>query len=773
MKIHYYVSKWLICLVFLLSGTILKAQDIGGIKGFVYDDANGEAISYVSVVLKGTSYSTTTDELGFFSITRIPAGNYTVVIGMLGYETYTKNITIRAGETQNVRAQLKEAVLVIDGAEINAERQEAREEVKISQVKMTAETIKRMPSVGGTPDFAQALQLIGGAVSTGDRGGQLYIRGGPPVQNKVMLDGMIIYNPFHSIGLFSVFDTDIIRNADIYTGGFGAQYGGRISSVMDITTRDGNKKRFGGKVTFNTFTAGALLEGPFAKLREDRAVSASFLLSAKGSFLEHSSKVFYPYADSNGLPYNFWDIYGKVSIFADKNGSKVNLFGFSYNDQVNFNTISKLNWQSFGGGANFIVVPGVSNVRIDGVFSYSSYRINLSEESAPPRSSLVNGFNFGINFQQAIGISKLFYGLEALGYTTDFRFVNAQQREIYQTENTTEFAAFVRFKANKWGFVFDPSFRIHYYASLNNISLEPRLAVKYNVVEWFRIKLAGGLYSQNLIAANSDRDVVNLFYGFLSGSDNIPKKYQGNDVNHKLQKSQHAIFGLEFNAGKYVTINAEGYYINFSQLLNLNRTKTYDDNGANANIPDELKKDFIIETGYAAGADFTVTLAWKDLYFYTVYSYMKTERTDEVTTYSPHFAREHNINVLASYKFGKKKGWEVSARWNFGSGFPFTQTQGFYEFLDFQGGINTDYTTGNGDLGIIYGEVNQGRLPYYHRFDVNIRKTFEFKKNLKLEINAGATNIYNRENIFYIDRVTYNRINQLPIMPTVGVNFEF
>jgi hypothetical protein len=311
---------------------------------------------------------------------------------------------------------------------------------------------------------------------------------------------------------------------------------------------------------------------------------------------------------------------------------------------------------------------------------------------------------------------------------------------------------------------------LHYYASLGEFSAEPRLGIKYNATEWFRLKLAGGLYSQNLVAANSDRDVVNLFYGFIAGEDNIVDNYHGAEVTSKLSKAQHIIFGMEFDITKYLDFNIEGYYMNFSQLLNVNRNLQLepDDPG-----PDYLKKEIIVETGYAAGMDMTLKFEYKNLYVWFVYSLMKTERTDELTTYSPHFDRTHNINIVANYAFGKKKDWEVSARWNLGSGFPFTQTQGFYELLDFQNGISTDYTTANGTMGIIYGDVNKGRLPWYHRLDFNIKKTFKFKKNLKLEVNAGASNVYNRENIFYIDRVTFQRINQLPILYHVGMNFEF
>ena len=147
-----------------------------------------------------------------------------------------------------------------------------------------------MPAVGGEPDLAQYLQVLPGVIFTGDQGGQLYIRGGAPVHNLTLLDGMVIYNPFHSIGFFSVFDTDIIRNADVYTGGMPAEYGGRISSTMDVSIRDGNKNRLAGKIGASTFATKLMLEGP---LRNNEKGSTTFLVSAKHSYLEESSQLFY------------------------------------------------------------------------------------------------------------------------------------------------------------------------------------------------------------------------------------------------------------------------------------------------------------------------------------------------------------------------------------------------------------------------------------------------------------------------------------------------
>jgi hypothetical protein len=130
------------------------------------------------------------------------------------------------------------------------------------------------------------------------------------------------------------------------------------------------------------------------------------------------------------------------------------------------------------------------------------------------------------------------------------------------------------------------------------------------------------------------------------------------------------------------------------------------------------------------------------------------------------------VNLVLSYTFGKNLNWEVSGRWNYGSGFPFTQTAGFYENVQFDNGIGTDYVNNNGLLGVQYGELNKGRLTDYHRFDVNVKRRFEIGKT-DLELNLGITNIYNRRNIFYIDRVTNEQVYQLPILPSLGVSWKW
>jgi len=774
------MKKLILPLLILIGITILPNRTIAQavtIRGFVYEKETGEPVIFTSVYLYKTSYGAATDVNGYYAISLVPPGNYELMVTSVGYDTLREQITLSAGEIINKTLFLEQGAYTLETVNISAEKQEMRTETHTSIVKITPKQIKQIPSIGGEPDLAQYLQVVPGVVFTGDQGGQLYIRGGSPIQNKVLLDGMIIYNPFHSIGLFSVFDTDIIRNADIFTGGFGAEYGGRISSVMDITTRDGNKKRIAGKISASTFGSKAMIEGPLKVQDENGGSSISFVLSAKNSYLEQSSRLFYDYIDTAGLPFNYTDIYGKLSINGS-NGSKWNFFGFNFSDEVNnYNALSDFHWKSTGGGTNVVLIPGKSSVLLEFHAAFSDYEISLEEETSPARTSKISGFNAGLDFTYFLGKNEIKYGLEMLGFATDYYFINSVGRIIQQAENTTELAGYIKSKITKGKFLIEPSIRLQWYASLATFSPEPRLAFKYNATNSFRLKFAMGLYSQNLISARSDRDVVNLFYGFLSGPDNLPSTYNGKDVTHKLQKSEHIIAGFEFDINKNITLNLEGYFKNFSQLTNLNRNKIYDET-KNPDAPDLQKKDFIIETGNAKGVDISIKYDKNQFYLWAVYSlaYINKYYEDidhELVQYVPHYDRRHNINLVMAYKFGDEYCWEFNTRWNFGTGFPFTLTLGNYEKLIFENGINSNYTTQNGQMGILYADINGGQLPTYHRLDCNLKRRITLGKYSVLELNASVTNAYNRDNIFYVDRVTNERVNQLPIMPSFGMSLTF
>jgi hypothetical protein len=456
-----------------------------------------------------------------------------------------------------------------------------------------------------------------------------------------------------------------------------------------------------------------------------------------------------------------------------ENGSKLNLFTYDYDDDAKFRDIADISWKSSGFGSNFILVPNGSNILIEGVFAFSQYKIRQQESSDRPRASGVNGFNMGLNFVSYLNKDELKYGFEVLGFRTDYEASTITGLKNTQVENTTEFGTFFKYRVSREKIVIEPSLRLHYYASLSEFSPEPRFGLKWNAKSNLRFKVAGGMYAQNLLSTTSDRDVVNLFYGFLSGPETLPETFNGKEVKTRLQKSRDIIIGSEIDITKHLDLNVEAYYKFFKQLTNINRDKIYPDNGQYSNQPDYLTKDFIVEQGESFGIDFVLKYEFKKLYLWAVYSLGQVTRNDGIREYAPHFDRRHNVNLVASYTFGKNLNWEFNARWNYGSGFPFTKTAGFYEYLNFANGLYTNPYTENGENGIIYGDLNTGRLPDYHRMDISLKRTFAWGKNNLLEVSGSLINVYNRENIFYFDRVRYKRINQLPILPSIGINMTF
>ncbi len=765
-------------LFFIVSVSAIHAQT-GDVRGNLFDKDTGEPIISGNVRILGTTIGTITNIDGFFTISDVEPGSYKLVATYIGYDSLVADVKVEDGAITYKSLYMSEGGVELGVVQVSAERQKARNEVLVSTVRVTPKQIKALPSTGGEPDIAQYLPVLPGIVFTGDQGGQLYIRGGSPIQNKILLDGMTIYNPFHSIGFFSVFETEIIRSVDVLTGGFNADHGGRISAVVDIQTREGDKKRFGGIVSVNPFLGKILLEGPIKKLKEGGG-STSFILNGKHSYIDKTSLIFYPYAadttlynfanadttvnkEDIGLPYSFTDLYGKLSFVAP-NGSKLNLFGFNFRDKVDYSGFANLEWKNIGAGADFTLIPSTSSVIVGGSVTFSDYEIQLIEQDEAPRSSSITGFKAGLDFTYFGRQNELKYGFDINGFSTKFQFQNFLGVTIEQEDFTTELSGFFKYRQKIKKLIIEPGIRVQYYASLSDFSIEPRLGLKFNATNSLRFKFAGGLYSQNLISTVNEKDVVNLFVGFLSGpEETIYKPGTTEKTDHNLQKAMHAIFGIEYDLTRNIQLNLEPYYKKFTQLIQVNRNKLI------ATDP-----NYSTETGDAYGVDLSLKYDYKGLYVWLTYSYAHVNRDDGIQVYPTIFDRRHNINTLISYTFGSQKQWETSLRWNLGSGFPFTQTAGFYQNELFQEGLETDVLTSNGDLGIIYSEDrNGGRLPYYHRLDLSIKRIFTFNKYTKLEAIFGITNAYNRENIFFVDRVTNSRVDQLPILPSLGLVFSF
>lgn len=756
------------------------SQKLAEIRGFVTDKKNSEPVIFTTVFLDGTQFGISTDINGYFSITKVPAGTYTLKVSSIEYQDYIEEVNVSEGQILTKRIELEQSNVQLDEVIVTGRKAERQENVEVAITAVKPKEISALPSVGGEPDLAQYIQTLPGVVFTGDQGGQLFIRGGSPVQNLIIMDGLVLYNPFHSIGLYSIFDTDILKNVNVFTGGYNASYGGRTSAVIDVSTKDGNKNRVGGKLSVNPFTAKGQVEGPIK--RGVNGAGSSFLFNTRVSYLDETSKTLYSYVnDGEGLPFSFQDLYGKVTL-ASQGGSKVSFFGFNFQDQAGLSEGVNLEWTQRGAGAKFIFLPARSSVLMTGSLGASDYDIAIEEESQNPRRSGITSFNFNLDFTYFIQKSEIKYGIQYLGNTTTFQTRTPTNQIVDETSNNTEISGFVNFRLVKPRFVIEPSLRLHYYASLAQMRPEPRLGLKYNVTTNFRAKFAGGIYSQNLIATRSDRDVVNLFAGYISSPNQVFDQNR-ESVSNKLQTAYHLIGGFEFDLfADRVEVNIEAWTKEFTQNINVNRLKIYPDDPT-----------FITEEGTSSGLDFLIRYGYRNIFFQAGYSIgFNTRfgpvgdgivRSDDAATsvsepipyaeYNPTFDRRHNINLLFTYAFGNEKSWEFSSRYNLGSGFPFTQTRGFYENLTLTTDGSTDPLTENGQLGIIYSDLNEGRLPWYHRLDLSLKKSYDLNPNSRLEIIFSVVNVYNRENLFYFDRVTGERVNQLPILPSIGVTWTF
>ncbi len=742
------------------------------VKGYVYDAENGEPLPRIAVILKGTLFGASTDENGFYTIRNVPVGQYAVEARSIAFLPAEEIIELREGQARLVVFQLTRLVINIREATISAKKDMYKERNVSSVHRLSSTTIDRIPSFMAKPDLAEYLQVVPGVVSTGDRGGQLYFRGGTPVQNLTLLDGMTVINPFHSIGFVSVFDTDLLQTVDVYTSGFGASYGGRVSSVMDIKTRTGNRNNYAGKASVSTFGYGILLEGPIRKMTKEDPSSTSIIVSQKRSFIDATQTLLAPYLDSIGIPFSYNDLFGKYT-FRNNEGDQFDLSAFHFRDRANYTGVMQTNWQNTGARAKYVYSPRFSSSLWSSQLAYSDYRGDLQEEDFQPRKTHYSSFDVHMVNSHTSEIFDWKAGFGFTTFATSHEYLNLDslmvRDDLYTMDADLFFDSKIRLK--RW--LIEPGLHLRLYSNYFNFFLEPRIRVKYTLTESVSLNLSGGLYSQELLSTMADEDVIKVFQGFKIGVSNVENLFFGEWESIRIQRAWHFASGIHWLPNEYFRMSTEVYIKDFTRLLNYNRYKIYPDKSAFSMNEQYYRKDYIFERGWAYGLDVLMDYNKDPWSFWLAYSLGYVVRQDEKITYNPHFDRRHNLNLLFGYKFGKDRKYDLKIRWNIGSGFPFTQTNGLYEDLTLMGQSMQQDVSANGSTGVWYGEVNGGRLPWYHRLDISVHREWDLKKSRSLKASIGLINAYNRANVFYFDRVEYERINQYPIMPGFGLIMDF
>ncbi|MBI3579890.1 MAG: TonB-dependent receptor, partial [Ignavibacteriales bacterium] len=307
-------------LLIVLSPALLHAQGVD-LRGVVADSANGEKLPFANVTIGGLNRGASTNIQGFYLITNIPAGTYEVTASSIGYERRTKSVSVRPGQPVILNFQL--APKPVEFSEVLVTDQVKRQltEINTSVHVLDQKDIRIVPSAV-QEDIFRSIQILPGIVSTSDVNSQFYVRGGAGDQNLIVLDGMKIYNPYHAFGIFSIFDSDIIKTTEVYTGAFPPGFGGRLSSVVNMTTRDGKANAVSGRANLNFLSTKIQLEGPAIE-------DVTWVMSARKSLFSDTFKNFL----GKNLPLSFFDAFAKLTVQGDAHG-KYGFQGFFSGDNL-------------------------------------------------------------------------------------------------------------------------------------------------------------------------------------------------------------------------------------------------------------------------------------------------------------------------------------------------------------------------------------------------------------------------------------------------------
>ena len=654
-------------------------------------------------------------------------------------------MNIEPFEVKDVKAELAVSSVELGTIEKIGERINKENATDLSLQKITMRDIENLPK-GVELDVFRSLQTLPGVQSTGDVSARFYVRGSPSNQNLVMLDNIPIYNPFHALGIFSAFDPDMVSSVEFFKGGYPANYNGRLSSVLRVLTRDGNRNNYSAKASLSMITAKGLVEGPIP--------NGSFILSVRKNY---SDLILKKFRNDNSLPADFHDIFFKIN-YADNEFMQDAKFTFSV-----FNSSDK--------------ILNNNPYREDFKWSNSSYSLNYFQISDSP---LFYQLEVGVTqfkgerIPNASGTRRMTNELRDVLIMMDFNYVYLSKDELaggfkisevsnklllenYRGEehdigsHGTNISAYIRYKLLQFSkFGADVGTRINLTRLAGGGSrntFEPRASFTYRFIPELAFKTSWGIYRQDLTTISDENEAVTVFEPWL-----ITPLYLS------PSSAIHYITGFEILPNRYWSVNIEGYYKILQNISIVNENKYY---------PDD--PDLVPGNGKSYGLELYSRLITEHLNLSTSYTLANATQTVNGITYSPRYDARHTLSIAAEYDFGS--GWTASAAWTYSSGLPFTQIAGYYEKL------NLDNLQSNGDLldtfnpFLILSGKNLGRLPDYHRLDLSLSKKFQIG-SFKFDIDMSVLNVYNRKNLFYFRRDTGERVDMLPVLPTATFRVE-
>ena len=753
--------RFLILKLVLMTGLLLaafpaqaQAQD-AIVRGTVVAADDGEPIQGVNLALYQADSlvaGTVSGSDGIYALARIDAGVYEMRATFIGFQTWRDSLDIGVGDRRIINIVIEEGetelgeLVVTDDSDVGMAR------VLAGQTTVRPADVDRIPSPDVSGDLVNYLTTVPGIVSIGDRGGQLFIRGGEPWQNLVLLDGMWVYQPFHILGFFSSFPTDILQQVDIYAGGFTSQYGGRISSVIDVKSRNGDKKGYAGSASVAPFVSGFTLEGPIA----DDIVS--FLVSYRKSVIEDGASRLV----DDDLPFEFDDFFAKTHAFVNSN-TQLSLSLLRTNDRGSVfegNDLEDpeyIDWQNRAVSARYLVFPRAFPIMAEFILSGSrlkSVQTGITEEV---RYSKLSSANTTVNVTHYHRNSEVRWGLFARTLELQSSLDGLYQGFFYRKEYATEVGAYLEPEFMlPWGWRVRAGFRIHSFPSQDSGFLEPRFrAVKVRDRDEFT--LAAGVFHQEIVGLTARRDAAGVFTAWTTST-----------FDAGVPEAIHAIAGYRRAVSQKLEVSFEAYgkklnnlfipewtaYPRFTTRIQPAEGRVY---GADVRM-EYRRKQF---SGF-------VTYGWSHVRYTAQQDALELWYGTSELDFRPAHDRRHQVNAVASFDF---RPFDLDIRWQFGSGLPYSQALGFDGFMIVDGDLNVFQDPGN--RRVIYEDPYNGILPTYHRLDITVERDILLPGSAKLKALAGVINMYDRQNLFYLDVFTLRRVDQLPFIPTFGLKLEF
>lgn len=781
------------------------------VSGFVVDAESSESLIGATVYAPEIEIGTVTNRYGFFSLS-VPADSVRLVVSHIGYLPLTLNQFLT--EDIQLNLELNPETTRLDEVEVVAVGESVVEAVQMSQIKLDIGTIRSLPVLLGETDVFKILQLLPGVQSGREGTAGLYVRGGSPDQNLVLLDGVTVYNPNHLYGFLSVFNSDAIKDVTLIKGGIPARYGGRLSSVIDLTMEEGNMKEFEGTASVGILSSSFTFQGPVKKNK------ASFIVAARRTYFDALAYPFLPENEKTG--YYFYDTSAKINYIIS-NKDRIYLSFYAGRDRAYYREFSDqgfsniqtryrgdLGWRNLTATARWNRVWG-PKLFSNALLGYTRYRIgsrDLSEDRQLDssqsillsyRTSYLSGITdfisrmdfdwipnsvhyvrFGaggtVHSYNTGTLSERQFGVDIIPvdtvYNPDYR-IRALETHAY-VEDEVKLFSDLSVNAGLRASSFFVKTRNYY-------SLQPRFSIRWKFAINLAFKSSISVLKQNSHWLPVTRNLALPYDLWVPATDRV-----------RPQNATQVASGFAWNSPKRTyEVTVEGFY------KWMNSQIEYKEGAQTSNLSGDVWQDLIESgKGWSYGGELFVRKSIGRVTGWIGYSLTKTRRKFPALnggrTFPFQFDRLHDVSATASWQLNQSI--ELSAVWVYGTGqsiwLPVGQFYGFRhdpggEVLD-AGGIWADVRPDVPHLLTVFGERNSVRMKAYHRLDLSV----QMKRKLRWAdrtLSFGAYNVYSRQNAFllYADEaydnemyehlgyLIFKQVTAFPVIPFANYRIKF